>query len=127
MVLKKTLLYLTIAAVIVVVGYVIFIAGTGPFSRGNTIIPTFHEVYSTPTPEVPESLERPPSLMIEIREDRIVYNYEEVSLAALEAVLVEFGNLEDIWILKDAFHADKYTYDKVRALLTELTVLFAEQ
>jgi len=66
-----------------------------------------------------------PSLIIEVNEDRIIYDGKEVSLDELRSLILERNKSGYIWELQNN-HAVKAPYDQVKALLTECDVIFAE-
>ena len=119
----KTFLVVTLCAA-VVVGGVYFIRQRGAGAGGNGgIIPVMSVQEDTSETHTPNT---PPSILIEVHEDRIMYNEYEISLEELEIVLFQFQNTEDIWELNDAFRANKSTFDDVRTLLRKHNITFVE-
>ena len=87
-----------------------------PFSeKGDSNLPSVDKEDSHEM-EVPE---RPPTLLIEIRENTIMYDGVELSLDELESILLKHKNPDDTWRLRDTYHADKSTYDEVKKLLNK--------
>ena len=70
--------------------------------------------------------ERPPSLLIEIKEDVIIYDDNEVTLDELEAILKKYEGIDYIWTLQDSYRAYKLTYDNVSELLEKYDIVFRE-
>lgn len=69
----------------------------------------------------------PPSLLIEVREDRISYDNKEISIEELEEIFAKYNTDENIWILEDTYHADKSTYSEVLELLNKYGFAFQEK
>jgi len=74
-----------------------------------------------------ESVSEPPSLVIEIHENRIIYNGEEISLDELEIIIAKYSGDEYGWTILDVYRADKDTFDKVKELLANNNIFFAEE
>jgi len=113
-----------IGAVVTAIGYgaFAFLSDMWPFNAGEGgVIPVLGTML------VDENAQQPPSLVIEIHEDRILYDGNEISLDALEAILIQFEEADEIWTLQDAFMADQATWASVRDLLRARNVVFAEQ
>ena len=94
--------------------------GTG-HGDGEGVIPAFQII-----DEVDVTIE-PPSFIIEIREDRIIYNNVEVTLDDLDEILRRYANVADTWELHDALHASRAVYEEVRELLRTHDILFRER
>ena len=123
---KKFFSTCIIGAVVAAIGYgaFAFLNEMWPFSAGEGgAIP----VLGTMFVDEQGDAEQPPSLVIEVHEDRIVYDGDEISLEDLEEILVQFQNVEEIWTLQDVFRADQATWASVRDLLRAHNVVFAEQ
>jgi hypothetical protein len=65
-----------------------------------------------------------PPLLIEIEEDRIIYDGKEVSLSELEDILREYENTEYVWELRDTRQAVKRVYDEAAQLLDKYNIPF---
>ena len=139
--LKKLAKIALLVAVIVVIGYLIyaFIAGVFPF-RGAVLgenegeAPTYIAIEEEPDiddepdiDEEPDITIDPPSLVIEISEDRIIFDGEVISLEDLEEVLRRYASDEDIWELHDVYRADRATYESVRELLRTHDVAYRQR
>ena len=122
-------------AVVVVVGYLIYayIAGAFPFGDtghgdGEIEAPAYIEIEEKPEiDDEPDITTQPPSLVIEISEDRIIYNDEVISLEDLEEVLRRYAIYADIWELHDVYRADRATYESVRELLRRHDVVYRQR
>ena len=129
-------------AVVVIALYLIyaFFTGTFPFGAGHgenvvdmpahSIIEEEQEIAEEPEAEVvdePETIEELPSLIIEISEDRIIFDGEELSLEDLEEILRRYASAQDIWGLHDVYRADRATYESVRELLRRHDVIYRER
>ena len=68
----------------------------------------------------------PPSSLIKIHNDKILYEDEEISLERLEEILLKYKDNEYIWEIRDVFQADKSTFDSVIDILKKLNMIFAE-
>ena len=127
---KIIVICLVIAAFVVGGAYLLSNFGIWPFGRGRgegTGDGTVDSPVNNQSEIHDEAvIERPQSFLIEIREDKIVYNGEEVSLNELEIILQQFKDLEEIWILEDSYRADKFIYDEVKNLLERYKIIFKE-
>lgn len=65
------------------------------------------------------------NLVVEVREDKIIYDGNEVSLDEFRGVLQELDNSKYSWELRNN-HAIKAPYDQVKALFAEYDVAFEE-
>ena len=74
-----------------------------------------------------EIAEETPSLVIEISEDRLIFNDEVVTFDELEEILRRYAGTEDIWELHDVFRADRATYERVRELLRMHDVVYRQR
>ena len=116
-----------------IVGALVAAVGYGAFAFLNEIWPFYGgdggviPVLGTMLAEEQAEAEQPPSLVIEIHEDRIVYDGDHISLDDLDAVLVQFQDIDEVWILQDTFMADQATWAIVVDLLRIRNVTFAEQ
>lgn len=123
---KKFFSTCMVGAVVAAIGYgaFAFLNEMWPFSAGEGgAIPVLGTMFADEHADA----EQPPSLVIEIYEDRIMYDGEEVSLEDLEAILRQFQEIDEIWTLQDTFRADQATWANVRDLLRAQNVIFAEQ
>ena len=131
----------TPAVAIAAVGYFLFagLSGLWPFWPGDgdgygdgdgdgtgTAIVSVVDSDDTEHAAEPEPAGDPPSLVIEIHEDKIIYDGEEISLYELEDILKRHESGEHGWTLRDAYRADKDTFDRVRELLADNGIFFAE-
>ena len=132
---KKLIKFALPVAVVVAIGYLVyaFFAGLFPFGGmehgdGEAVAPEYATVYEEPEIEEPDIImEEPPSLIIEISEDRIIYDGEEISIEDLEEVLRRYANTQDIWELHDVYRADRATYERVRELLRTHDVAYRQR
>lgn len=123
---KKVFSTCVVGAVVAAIGYgaFAFLNEVWPFTAGEGgAIP----VIGTMIADEQVDVEQPPSLVIEIHENRIVYDGDEISLEDLDAILVRFQDVDEIWTLQDAFMADQATWASVADLLRAHGVIFAEQ
>lgn len=123
---KKFFVTCIVGAIVAAVGYgaFAFLNEMWPFYGGDGgAIPVLGPLLVDEQIEV----EQPPSLVIEIHEDRIVYDGDEISLDELEAILVQFQDIEHVWILQDVFMAEQATWTSVTELLRARNAVFAEQ
>ena len=116
-------------AVVVIAGYLVYAYITGLFPFGSTGDGDIEG--GTPAYELIEEeiivIEEPPSLIIEVSGDQIIYNDEAISLEQLEEVLRRYATVADIWELHDVYRAERATYESVRELLRRHDVVFRER
>ena len=134
---KVILICILVAAVIVGGALLLNHFGIWPFGSGigdgegdGTVdSPITDPDVETDLPDIQDIVvvERPQSLVIEISEEKIMYDGEEISLDDLEAVMQQFENLEDIWTLEDSYRAEKAIYDSVKDLLVKYDMAFKER
>ena len=133
---KVIIVCLIIAAVVVGGALLLNHLGVWPFGSGigdgdgdGTVDSPLTDPEEAPEVDVQdiEVVERPQSLLIEINEEKIMYNGEEISLDELESVLQQFESLDDIWTLEDSYRADKSIYDEVKDLLVKYDMAFRER
>ena len=133
--LKKLTKIVLLVAIVAIIAYLIyaFIAGVFPFGgaghgEAEVEAPAYVAIEEEPeTAEEPDIVTQPPSLVIEISEDRIIYDGEVISLEDLEEVVRKFAGIEDIWELHDVYRADRATYESVRDLLRTHDVAYRER
>jgi len=121
---------IAIIAVIAVVAYGIYAFRNGrfPFGGGTgdgdgaTEIP----IVTEETIQEPVTVDEPQSLLIEIHENKIIYDEDELLLDELEKILQEFENTNFIWTLQDTYRAEKSVYNDVKELLEKLNIVFRE-
>ena len=140
---KKFFGTLLVIIIIVVICYFLyaFFNGLWPFGTGggegdsdagvtdNGVTESVIDVVETNVPQDGDNgndIELP-VLIIEISEDRIIYNENEVSLEELETILLTYGNPDDIWEIHDVYRAEKAVFDEVKQLLQKLDIVFREQ
>jgi len=128
---KVFLICLVIAAVIVGAAFALNHFGIWPFGSGIGDGDGEGTVESPVTDQDEEQevivTERPPSLLIEIRENKVIYDGDEVTLDELETILQKFVDIDEIWTIQDAYRATKSTYDDVKELLVKHDLVFAER
>jgi len=73
-----------------------------------------------------ETPAEPQVTLIEIYEDRIIFDGDEVTLDELSTILENSQGSDEAWILRDALRADMATFDDVRELLRTHQIPFAE-
>lgn len=130
--LKKLVKFALPIAVIVVIGYLVFAFFTGSFpfgtglgdGDGEAIESEYATAQEEPEIEEPDIIEEPPSLIIEISEDRIIYEGEEISIEDLEKILRRYAYIQDIWEIHDVYRADRATYERVRELFRTHDVVY---
>ena len=66
-------------------------------------------------------------LVIEISEDRIVFNDEVITYDELEEILRRYASIESTWELHDVFRADRATYERVRELLRTHDIAYRQR
>jgi len=125
----KIVVILIIAAVVVGGLLLANYFGLWPFGRGSgdgdgTMDSPVTDLENTEDVEV---VERPPSLLIEIREDEILYDNNVIGLGDLENILQEYQGSDYVWTLQDTYRADKSTYDDVKNLLERYDMVFRER
>lgn len=123
---KKVLVLFLIIAIIAGISYVL-LSGKFSFDFGSSNSDDAIPVNATVTTKEAEVIEVPPSLLIEIHENNIIYNDEKTSLDELETILQKYENTDDIWILQDTYQASKSTYDEVKELLIKHNFVFGEK
>ena len=128
--LKALLIGLAIIIIVVVVLSITHCGGDGGFpfvgssGEGEGVVFVFAE-----DSQLPDNVYFPdeiPITLIEIHEDRIIYDNDEITLDELSVILARFRGTEYTWTLTDAFRADKATFDSVRELLRENYLPVAE-
>ena len=131
---KVIIVVLLVAAVIVGGALLLNHFGIWPFGSGvgdgegdGTVDSPITDPEVVPDIQDIEVIERPQSLVIEINEEKIMYNGEEITLDDLEAVLQQFESLEDVWTLEDSYRAEKSVYDNVKDLLVKYDMAFRER
>jgi len=65
-------------------------------------------------------------LIIEINENKIIFNEKEISLTDLEQIILEYNKPDSIWELHDIHQATKTIYDEVTDLLKKHDIVFRE-
>ena len=115
--------------VVIVAGYLVYAYVTGLFPFSGTGDGDIEG--GTPAHELIEEevivIDEPPSLIIEISGNQIMYNDEVISLEQLEEVLRRYATVADIWELHDVYRAERATYESVRELLRRHDVVFRER
>jgi len=133
---KVIIICLVVAAVIVGGALLLNHFGIWPFGSGigdsdgeGTVDSPITDPEEAPEIDLEDLIvvERPQSLVIEINEEKIMYNDEEITLDDLEALLQQFEGLEDIWTLEDSYRAEKAVYDSVKDLLVKYDMAFRER
>jgi hypothetical protein len=127
----KILIVLIVAAVIVGGALLASHFGLWPFGRGSgdgdgdgTVVSPVNNQEDVQEVEVSEL---PQSLLIEIREESIIYDNAEISLDDLETILQRYEGVDHAWTLQDTYRADKSTYDSVKNLLEKYDMVFRER
>ena len=125
------------AALIVVIGYLAYAFFTGMFPFGGAghgdgeaeaEAPAYIELEEeSEIVDEPDIVIEPPPPVIEISEDRIIFNGEEISIEDLEEVLRRYAGLEEVWELHDIYRADRATYEKVRELLRTHDIAYRQR
>jgi len=65
-------------------------------------------------------------LIIEIIENRIIFNNEDITLTELESIILEYIDSNYVWEIHDTHKASKAVYDDVIDLFNENGVAFRE-
>lgn len=129
--LTKIIVCLVIAAIIVGGAFLLGHFGIWPFGSGSGDGDGDGTINSPiSNPEESQDIivtERPQTFLIEIKEDKIIFDNDEVSLNEMENILQKYEALDDAWTLEDSYRADKYIYDEVRALLVKYDIIFRER
>ena len=117
-----------VIVVVAVAAYCFYAAFNGLFPFGGGDGDGFGVVSLIDPKDItePDSVSEPP-LVIEINENRIIYNEDEISFDELEIIIKKYGNDEYGWTIRDVYRADKDTFDKVRGLLANNDIFFAEE
>ena len=113
---KKVLFIFFIS--VIIAGVLVFVNSRGRGLGDN-------DSFTFDTQEEQEETIVTPLLIIEIREDKIYYDNEEITIDRLEQILIT--NPNEIWEVKDAHQADKAVFETVTDLLTRLDIVFRER
>jgi len=66
-------------------------------------------------------------LIIEIIEDRIIFDGDDISIVELEALLISYVEHEYVWEIHDVHQAVKAVYDNVVALFNKHNIAYREK